>query len=85
MTQVTPLCCYMGLNSNSKVWSEQFVQSIVEEGFYVIVYDNRDIGKSSWVTDEPALISFIKVIPSFLIEAFVDGSVTMNSDEAEPV
>ena len=41
----------MGLNSNSKVWSEQFVQGIVEEGFYVIVYDNRDIGKSTWVTD----------------------------------
>ena len=72
----------MGLNSNSKVWSEQFVQSIVEEGFYVIVYDNRDIGKSSWVTDEPALISFIKVLPSSLIEAFVDGIFTFIFDEA---
>ena len=72
----------MGLNSNSKVWSEQFVQGIVEEGFYVIVYDNRDIGKSTWVTDEPALISFIKALPTFLIEAFVDGIFTFIFDEA---
>jgi pimeloyl-ACP methyl ester carboxylesterase len=72
----------MGLNSNSKVWSEQFVQGIVEEGFYVVVYDNRDIGKSTWVTDEPALISFIKVLPTFLIQAFVDGISTFIFDEA---
>ena len=72
----------MGLNSNSKVWSEQFVQGIVEEGFYVIVYDNRDIGKSTWVTDEPALIRFIKVLPSFVIEAIVDGIVTFIFDDA---
>ena len=45
-------------------------------------YDNRDIGKSSWVTDEPALISFVKVFPSFLIEAFVDGIFTFIFDEA---
>ena len=72
----------MGLNSNSKVWSEQFVQGVVEEGFYVIVYDNRDIGKSSWVTAEPALISFIKLLPTFLIEAFVDGIFTFIFDES---
>ena len=71
----------MGLNSNSKVWSEKFVQSIVDEGFYVIVYDNRDIGKSTWVTDEPLLISFVKVLPTFLIEAFVDGIFTFIFDE----
>ena len=72
----------MGLNSNSKVWSEQFIQGIVEAGFYVIVFDNRDIGKSTWVTDEPALISFIKVMPAFLIEAFVDGIFAFILDEA---
>ena len=30
----------MGLNSNSKVWPESVIQGIVDEGFYVIVYDN---------------------------------------------
>ena len=72
----------MGLNSNSNVWPETFVQSIVDEGFYAIIFDNRDTGKSTWVTDEPVLISFIKVLPIFLIEAFVDGIFTFIFDEA---
>ena len=71
----------MGLNSNSKVWPETFVRSIVDEGFYVIIFDNRDTGKSTWVRDEPVLISFIKVLPAFLIEAFVDGIFTFIFDE----
>ena len=62
----------MGLNSNSKVWSDKYINDLVEEGFNVIVYDNRDIGKSTWITQEPSLISFIKVLPTFLIEYFVN-------------
>ena len=68
-----PVLLIMGLNSNSKVWSEDLIQNLVEEDFYVVVYDNRDIGKSSWVTKEPFLISFIKILPTFVIEAFVDS------------
>ncbi|MDG2457054.1 MAG: alpha/beta hydrolase [SAR86 cluster bacterium] len=68
-----PVLLIMGLNSNSKVWSEDLIQNLVEEDFYVVVYDNRDIGKSSWVTEEPFLISFIKILPTFVIEAFVDS------------
>lgn len=68
-----PVLLIMGLNSNSKVWSEDLIQNLVEEDFYVVVYDNRDIGKSTWVTEEPFLISFIKILPTFVIEAFVDS------------
>ena len=68
-----PVLLIMGLNSNSKVWSEDLIQDLVEEDFYVVVYDNRDIGKSTWVTEEPFLISFIKILPTFVIEAFVDS------------
>jgi pimeloyl-ACP methyl ester carboxylesterase len=71
----------MGLNSNSKVWPESVIQGIVDEGFYVIVYDNRDIGKSTWMTEEPLLVSFVKVLPTFLIEAFVDGIFSFIFDE----
>lgn len=76
-----PVLLIMGLNSNSKVWPENFIQGIVDEGFYVIVYDNRDIGKSTWMTEEPWLVSFVKVLPTFLIEAFVDGIFTFIFDE----
>jgi len=71
----------MGLNSNSKVWSEHFIQNLADEDFYVIVYDNRDIGKSTWVTEEPFLISFIKILPTFIIEAFVNAIFNIMFDE----
>ena len=61
----------MGLNSNSKVWSEKFIQELVSNDLHVIIFDNRDIGKSAWVTEEPGLISFIKILPNFLKEYFV--------------
>ena len=62
----------MGLNSNSKVWSEKFIQGLVDKDLHVIIFDNRDIGKSTWVTEEPGLISFIKILPNFLKEYFVE-------------
>ncbi|HIE49382.1 MAG TPA: alpha/beta hydrolase [Gammaproteobacteria bacterium] len=71
----------MGLNSNSKVWSENFIKKLSDEDFYVIVYDNRDIGKSTWVTEEPFLISFIKTLPTFIIEAFVNAIFNVMFDE----
>ena len=62
----------MGLNSNSKVWSENYIQELVDNDLHVIIFDNRDIGKSTWVTEEPGLISFIKILPNFLKEYFVE-------------
>ena len=64
----------MGLNSNSKVWSEKYIQELVDNDLHVIIFDNRDIGKSTWVTEEPRLISFIKILPNFLKEYFVELS-----------
>ena len=45
----------MGLNSNSKVWSQDLIQNLQNEDLYVIVYDNRDIGKSTWSLKSPYL------------------------------
>ena len=73
----------MGLNSNSKVWSEHLIKKLADEDIYVIVYDNRDMGKSSWVTEEPFLLTFIKILPTFVIEAFVDGIFNFIFDESK--
>ena len=62
----------MGLNSNSKVWSDQYIQNLVANNLHVLVFDNRDIGKSTWITEEPGLITFIKYLPNFLQEYFVE-------------
>ena len=62
----------MGLNSNSKVWSDQYIQNLVANNLHVLVFDNRDIGKSTWITEEPGLITFIKYLPNFLQVYFVE-------------
>jgi len=62
----------MGLNSNSKVWSKDLIQGLVDNDLHVIIFDNRDIGKSTWITEEPRLVSFIKMLPNFLKEYFVE-------------
>ena len=62
----------MGLNSNSKVWSDQYIENLVANNLHVLVFDNRDIGKSTWITEEPSLITFIKYLPNFLQVYFVE-------------
>jgi len=41
----------MGLGSTAMLWTEAFFQPMVEAGYRVIRYDNRDVGMSSWVSD----------------------------------
>jgi len=43
----------MGANANALLWREDFINPIVKSGFHVVRYDNRDVGKSTWVTTEP--------------------------------
>lgn len=41
----------MGLDAQCTLWSPSFINPLVEAGFYVIRYDNRDIGLSTWIED----------------------------------
>lgn len=43
-----PMLLVMGHNSQLIVWPEDFRQQLADEGFYVIAYDNRDTGLSTW-------------------------------------
>ena len=43
----------MGANANALLWREDFINPIVKSGFHVVRFDNRDVGKSTWVTTEP--------------------------------
>ncbi len=43
------LLLIMGLGQQLIAWPEAFVEALVEAGFRVIRYDNRDTGRSSWV------------------------------------
>src|SRR5580658_10173065 len=41
----------MGLGAQMIVWDDAFVAALVEKGFRVIRFDNRDVGESSWLDD----------------------------------
>ena len=76
-----PVLMIMGLNSNLKRWPTELIEGLVNQGFYVITYDNRDTGKSTWVTKESTLIKLIKFMPAFIQELIVDGFFSQMLDE----
>ncbi len=49
----TPLLLVMGLGSQMILWDEEFCERLAMEGFWVIRFDNRDVGRSSILRDAP--------------------------------
>lgn len=41
----------MGLDAQCVMWSMRFIEPLVAAGYYVIRFDNRDIGLSTWMND----------------------------------
>jgi pimeloyl-ACP methyl ester carboxylesterase len=41
-----PLLMITGLITSHKIWPQDYIDGLVEDGFRVIVYDNRDVGES---------------------------------------
>ena len=48
-----PILLIMGLANQLILWDERFCQALASAGFYVIRFDNRDIGLSSKLDDKP--------------------------------
>ena len=42
----------MGLDTQCLAFSEEFIQPLLDHNFYCIRFDNRDIGKSTWLNDK---------------------------------
>tara|TARA_B100001996_G_scaffold381998_1_gene372688 strand:+ start:239 stop:1201 length:963 start_codon:yes stop_codon:yes gene_type:complete len=76
-----PVLMIMGLNSNLKRWPPELIEGLVNKNFYVITYDNRDTGKSTWVTEESAIIKILKFMPTFVQEPIVDWFFDQMLDE----
>jgi pimeloyl-ACP methyl ester carboxylesterase len=43
-----PLLLIMGLGGQLIAWNEDFVDTLAARGFYVVRFDNRDVGRSTW-------------------------------------
>jgi pimeloyl-ACP methyl ester carboxylesterase len=50
----TPLLLISGTAVQMLIWPEEFCQALVQRGFYVARFDNRDTGLSSHLRDTPA-------------------------------
>ncbi|MEO2124799.1 MAG: alpha/beta hydrolase [Acidimicrobiales bacterium] len=48
-----PVLLIMGLGFQLVHWPVGFVEQLVSQGFYVIRFDNRDVGRSTWFDNEP--------------------------------
>jgi pimeloyl-ACP methyl ester carboxylesterase len=49
-----PVLLVMGLGSQLVHWSDDVIEGLVDRGFHVTRFDNRDVGASTWV-DTPEL------------------------------
>ena len=60
-----PLLLIMGLGAQMVLWDDEFCTQLAERGFWVIRFDNRDIGRSSYmhevVTIDPAAIAMAQL------------------------
>lgn len=53
-----PLLLVMGLGAQMIAWRDAFCEQLVQQGFYVIRFDNRDIGLSSFLDHLPVPNAF---------------------------
>ena len=65
-----PLLLIMGLGTQMIAWDEAFCAQLAARGFRVIRFDNRDIGRSTWITD-----AGIPDVGKLLMQALAGGAV----------
>ena len=75
----TPLLLISGFSQQSTSWPESFVDGLVDAGFWVITFDNRDIGLSHQFDD--------KGIPdlSRIVAGLNEGDHSHNDNVRRPV
>lgn len=49
-----PLLMVMGINAQLIHWPPELIEKLVDSGFQVIVFDNRDMGETSWMDGQRA-------------------------------
>ena len=74
------LLLIMGLGAQLIAWDDDFVDELAQRGFYVVRYDNRDVGKSTWF-DEAGVPDIVRAIttgelpkPAYLLDDMADDA-----------
>ena len=61
-----------GANATCMDWPDQFIEDLVANELHVVIFDNRDVGKSTWVNREPFFAKFAKFLPSGVSQKLVN-------------
>jgi pimeloyl-ACP methyl ester carboxylesterase len=73
-----PLLLIMGLGGQLIAWDDDFVDGLVARGFYVVRFDNRDVGRSTWFDEAgvPDLMSAFlgQAKPAYLLSDMADDT-----------
>lgn len=43
----------MGIGAQLVLWPQELIDNLVQRGFFVVAFDNRDVGRSEWLDDAP--------------------------------
>lgn len=87
-----PLLLVMGLGAQLIAWPIELVEALVDRGFFVVRYDNRDVGLSTKFTDGGSdfLTSLMRVIqdepvevPYLLTDMAADGMALLDHLDIE--
>jgi len=73
----------MGLGAQMLLWTEKFCQELIERGFRVIRFDNRDIGLSSKIRKKSKRLNTLKMMGRFSLGLTTHGSPYTLYDMAE--
>ena len=49
--EAAPMLLIMGIGSQMIAWPDEFCERLAARGFHVIRFDNRDAGRSTWLTE----------------------------------
>ena len=78
-----PLLLIMGLGAQMILWDDGFCAALAERGFFVIRYDNRDIGKSTKIAGEAPVLP--KLIENALTGKPIEAPYTLRDMAADPI
>lgn len=84
-----PVLLIMGFGCQLTLWDEGFCSALAGRGYYVIRYDNRDVGLSTWFDDagEPALLDLLSgtaAAPYSLADMAADGAGLLDALDVGP-
>ena len=71
----------MGANASALYWDRKFIDELVANDLHVVIFDNRDVGKSTWFNSEPFLVKFAKFLPYAVSKKLVSSAFKSMVDD----